>query len=162
MRARTLVTAFSLASLSAVAAGPTHCAANEQTFFNCTVRGGKVASVCGSKDAAASSGYVQYRFGVPGRIELQFPTSLAQTQRRFSLESHRPYQGESELLHFAVDGYEYSVYQAAGTDPKPFRSAGVMVSRATEGGTPVHADFKCSGGRIARLSALSAIVAKAE
>ncbi len=146
----------------ACAAQPTHCKPGEKIFFNCSVRGGKVISVCGSTAVSANSGYLQYRFGKPGRPEFEFPSALEGSQRKFDLESHRPYQGESELLHFSSANYEYSVYQAAGTDPTPFRSAGVFVSRAAPDGASTSIEIKCGARRVESLAELSGIVRTSE
>ena len=52
----------------------TLCQKDEVTFFNCEIKGSaKVASLCGSPQLDAHRGYVQYRFGRVGKIELTFP-----------------------------------------------------------------------------------------
>jgi hypothetical protein len=66
-----------LAAASPVAIGsttPSHCRAEETTYFNCSVRGGaKVVSLCG-KDLDGPRSYLQYRYGAPGRTaELVYP-----------------------------------------------------------------------------------------
>lgn len=70
-----LVLAGLLLGNAAVAAEAGHCREQEQTFFNCKLHGGKVVSVCGSKKLTTTSGYLQYRFGAHGRLELEFPAS---------------------------------------------------------------------------------------
>src|SRR5258706_2400818 len=50
------------------------CAKDERLIFSCPVkRAAKIVSVCASKDLTNDHGYLQYRFGVPGKIELAYP-----------------------------------------------------------------------------------------
>src|SRR5882762_6235267 len=47
------------------------CAKDERIIFSCPVkRPAKMVSVCASKDLTSHRGYLQYRFGLPGNIEL--------------------------------------------------------------------------------------------
>jgi len=143
---------------------PTHCTTNEQVFFNCKVKSGKLISVCGSQNLSSESGCVQYRFGPLGRPELQYPATTLERPDHFALESHRPYQAESELLHFSVGEHEYSVYQAHGTDAIPHNTAGVLVSGPNIGakGESSFSNLKCLPGRIERLGELSGSVLPAQ
>lgn len=142
----------------------THCRADEQTFFNCKVRSGKSISVCGSKVVSAKSGYVQYRFGLLGKPELEYPATATEGPARFALESHRPYQGESEHLHFSIGKHECSVYQVHGTDTVPHNTAGVLVSGPSVGakGERKFSDLKCLPGRTEGLGVLSGTVPPAQ
>src|SRR6266480_5829555 len=50
------------------------CTKDERVVFSCPVkRPAKIVSVCASKDLTSEHGYLQYRFGLPGKIELEFP-----------------------------------------------------------------------------------------
>ena len=65
------------------------CHQGETTFFSCTVKGGKIVSLCGegftldsySNYVADFDSWLQYRFGLPEKIEISFPS-----RRRNSLE----------------------------------------------------------------------------
>lgn len=48
------------------------CQADEVNFDSCVVEG-KVASFCASKKLTEKSGYLQYRFGTPEKVEMVFP-----------------------------------------------------------------------------------------
>src|ERR1041384_1882191 len=62
----------------------TLCARNERIIFSCPIkRPAKIVSLCASKDLTSDRGYVQYRFGVPEKIELEFPQSKTGTQQKF-------------------------------------------------------------------------------
>ena len=51
----------------------THCSANEQTLFSCQLKNNKTVSLCASNDFSATGGYLQYRFGKIGKVELTLP-----------------------------------------------------------------------------------------
>ena len=64
------------------------CRAEEQAIFTCLAAGSaKLVSLCGSKLVDHRRGYVQYRDGIPGAIELQFPQARANTSLAF-LSAH--------------------------------------------------------------------------
>lgn len=55
------------------APAPSHCRGGETTYFNCSIKGGKVVSLCG-KDVDGPGSYLQYRYGAAGRAtELVYP-----------------------------------------------------------------------------------------
>lgn len=62
----------------------TLCTQGETAVFSCTM-GKKLLSVCASDDLSKSAGYLQYRFGRAGQIELQYPTERLHPLRLFSL-----------------------------------------------------------------------------
>ena len=156
--------AGALIANACLSAQATHCTTDEQIFFNCKVRSGKLISVCASKNLSAESGYVQYRSGPLGRTELQYPATRLEGPEHFALESHRPYQAESELLHFSVGEHEYSVYQVHGADTIPHNTAGVLVSGPSirAKGETSFSNLKCLPGRIERLGELSGSVPPAQ
>ncbi|MGZ8530498.1 MAG: hypothetical protein ACXW6J_07640 [Candidatus Binatia bacterium] len=62
------------AEMATVAQPPSLCRAEEQIIFTCVAAGSaKFASLCGSRLLDHRRGYLQYRYGNPGAIELQFP-----------------------------------------------------------------------------------------
>src|ERR1700712_5391269 len=62
----------------------TMCDAHEEIYFSCPVRD-KFISVCASGNFSPENGYVQYRFGRPGRPELEFPAEPEPPMSRFSI-----------------------------------------------------------------------------
>src|SRR5262249_11408484 len=60
------------------------CATSEKIIFSCPVkRPAKIVSLCASKDLTSDRGYLQYRFGLPGKVELEFPKDRTATQQKF-------------------------------------------------------------------------------
>ena len=92
------------------------CALEERTIFSCPVENSaKIVSVCASKDLASDRGYLQYRFGLPGKIELEYPEDRKGTQEKFQY-SHYPrsqLKGARTHIHFNIDGDEYKVFDDA-------------------------------------------------
>jgi hypothetical protein len=91
--------------------GAGHCRPDETTYFSCVVKGSaRVVSVCGGKD------WLQYRFGKPGAIELEFPQERNASLNQFQGASriHRADGIAAQWLMFARDGTEYSVSQMEG------------------------------------------------
>lgn len=72
--------AYSQSNLAAAASkNDSHCSSEEVTYFNCKVKASsKVASVCGKgyTNAKGKAGYLQYRFGKVGKVELAFPNPI--------------------------------------------------------------------------------------
>jgi len=103
-----------LSALSASAAPPTLCLANEVNVFSCGA-GKKVISVCASKDAAADRGYLQYRFGTPKSVELAVPAGKSTPPAKSALAGNLVFSGGGgAYLRFRNGDYEYIVYTAIG------------------------------------------------
>jgi len=105
------------------------CARGEVVIFHCPV-GRKMVSVCGGQRPTP---HAQYRFGVPGDIELAFP-GPGQTGLSVAIESYSG--GGAQQIRFANGGYDYAAYSRTvrtgfGRDGlnRPSFSDGVMVRR---------------------------------
>src|SRR5712691_7480717 len=64
------------------------CAKDEHIIFSCAVKRtaklpAKIVSLCASRDLDKERGYLQYRFGLPGKVELEFPKGRQGTQQQF-------------------------------------------------------------------------------
>lgn len=75
MRLPILAIVVMVLSTSIAFAGPasTHCSTEEQMLFSCQLKNNKTVSLCTSSDFSASNGYLQYRFGKMGKVELALP-----------------------------------------------------------------------------------------
>lgn len=108
---------------------PSLCAAEEFDMFNCAISGsGKLLSICASKSSELERGrgYVQYRFGRPGRVELEFPRERRGSTRAFTLtydESSDPAgpvrRSASGALTFLSGGYRYTVRETFRMGERP-------------------------------------------
>lgn len=86
------------------------CRKSEKTAFSCAIKDKpKTISVCFVKKKG-SAGYVKYRFGAPGKIELEFPVDYPEADgNNFS------------IFHYEEDmnrNFVQSLSFAVGDDPK--------------------------------------------
>jgi len=118
-----LAFALVLAALPAAAADAerTLCRGGESVLFSCRI-GARLLSLCTRPEAPRLS----YRFGVPGRVELDYAGPF--------LRSSLPgYGGGVTSVLFSRGGYDYAVYSRARRAPgggDPETEDGVTVSRA--------------------------------
>ncbi|MFM0037695.1 hypothetical protein [Paraburkholderia strydomiana] len=86
------------------------CSTNEMTVFNCELKENhKIVSMCASKNLTDKRGFLQYRYGLPNRIELTFPKNLENSQTQFGYDEYsRP-----DLSTFVVgvnnENYRYEI-----------------------------------------------------
>ena len=112
------------------------CAANEQLIFGAVTTGGKMVCLCGSPNLTAQRGYLQYRFGRPGQIELEYPAERAGSQQRFHYAHYTRYQREWASVRFQNREYNYRLhYSFDGETGRPTTSYGLTVY-LIEGGYP--------------------------
>jgi hypothetical protein len=112
------------------------CARTEHIIFNCQVRrygaaagSTKVVSLCASADLDKEHGYLQYRFGLPGKVELEFPDSRTATQEKFQYTHYMRYQVDLTEINFAIDDYQYQIFaDYNGEEKPPISTQGVSVT----------------------------------
>jgi len=98
----------------------TLCAAGERIIFSCPVkRPAKIVSLCASKDLTSDRGYLQYRFGLPGKVELEYPKDRAGTQQKFQYTHYFRARFDMTEISFTVDGYEYEISDDYNGEEKP-------------------------------------------
>jgi hypothetical protein len=104
------------------------CAQTEHIIFSCTTkRAGtnsasntaKIVSLCASSDLDKEHGYLQYRYGRPGKVELEFPDSRRGTQLKFVYNHYMRYQVDLTEINFEIDGYQYQVFDDYKGEEKP-------------------------------------------
>jgi hypothetical protein len=146
---------------------PSHCAASETVIFSCRIKGSpKVLSLCGSKNLTKDVGYLQYRFGRPGKVELQFPEEKQNSQAQFLFEHYFRAQVDRTAVKFKNGGYEYSIYDAYEGEEAPARNyRGVSIEYIGSEGDSADAnkggenrDLECTGRVISRLNKLENVI----
>jgi hypothetical protein len=120
----------------------TLCTKSERVIFSCPVKHrAKIVSVCASKNLTSERGYLQYRFGLPGKVELEYPKERNGTQEKFHYMHYFRAQFDLTSISFTIDGYEYSVFDDYNGEEKPtVSSQGVSV---TAPGKPKEVSFTC-------------------
>ena len=97
----------------------TLCKTNEIDYFSCKTQA-KVVSLCASKNLSSTDGYMQFRYGRRGNIELRFPPEDRHPKGLFT-NTHENYTDGTEFgLHFNVGELTYTVYNTI-TFPGPSR-----------------------------------------
>lgn len=107
-----LVFGFFMPSVIAGEGEVTLCESQEDIYFSCPIPGGKIVSVCALKNHDPSSGYVQYRYGTPGKLELVYPKSKLPPKGRFYVVNASEGSANLNTIKFYSGRYTYFVAQA--------------------------------------------------
>lgn len=98
----------------------TLCAKDERVIFACWLKQpAKIVSVCAAKNLTSETGYLQYRFGLPAKIELEFPKDRTGTQQKFEYNHYFRARVDLTEINFTVDGVSYSVFDDYQGEEKP-------------------------------------------
>src|SRR5215813_5524781 len=106
------------------------CESGEKIIFSCTVAGktAKNVSLCSSKELTKDRGYLQYRFGLPGKVELEYPKQREQTQAAFKYSHYFRAQFDQTEISFTSDSYEYAIFDDYNGEQKPAqRDQGIRI-----------------------------------
>lgn len=96
------------------------CEKGERVVFSCAVRRtGKIVSLCSSPTLTKSDGYLQYRFGRAGQVELEFPKDRSISRGAFKYSHYFRAQVDSTEISFNTNGYTYSVFDEFNGEEKP-------------------------------------------
>jgi hypothetical protein len=125
------------------------CHAPEVTYFSCQTTAKKIISLCGN-----GSNSLQYRFGKPRALELQFPKDSADGAKQFKYSHYFRPQTDYWELRFANSDVNYTVFERWADGQK---SAGVEVrlANAKEGDEK---QIACVGKFSSKLDALKSTV----
>jgi hypothetical protein len=141
------------------------CAQTEHIIFSCLTKSAgkqsksavrKIASLCASPDLTRERGYLQYRYGLPGKIELQFPDSKSATQKMFLYSHYLRYQVDLTEITFQIDGYEYQIFDTYNGEEKP--AIAEQGLRVTVPGKSKEVNFTCVTKAMADYSTLAEVL----
>lgn len=96
--------------VSAIADEATLCQSHEEIYFSCW-SGSKIISLCASGNISAEDGYVQYRFGTPDQIELQYPEKPYPPTNNFLISDISVGNLSYTHVKFNSGKYNYVIYQ---------------------------------------------------
>jgi hypothetical protein len=137
------------------------CRKDEQVLFSCNTAAAKMISLCGSKELEKKKGYLQYRFGKVGALELEFPQKLQDTQAAFRIDHYFRARVDRTHLSFVNGGYKYELYYYYEGDVSPeIITGGVTVGKV--GDELVYVQRKCRGRIVSGLGALESVVPAVE
>jgi hypothetical protein len=96
------------------------CEKGEKVIFTCAIqKPARIGSLCSSPNVTKEQGYVQYRFGLPGKIELEFPKTRARTQAVFKYSHYFRAQVDETEISFTSDAYQYAIFDDYNGEQKP-------------------------------------------
>jgi hypothetical protein len=132
----------STAAAAETARSASLCATDEKTVWSCPTTTGKIASICSSRQLDDRRGYVQYRFGRPGHVELEFPQQKQNTQAAFTYKRYTRPLVTYLAIRFTAGGYTYKIYDRFNDEERPARRAAyISVVPPGEGARTV--DLNC-------------------
>jgi hypothetical protein len=109
---------------------PSHCAPQEKVIFSCATANAKVISLCSSSALTSSDGYLQYRFGRGGKLELIYPATKEHPSKHFQFGQLFYTSAGGKYLKFKNGEYTYILFSVS---PKlEDERAGVVVSKSGE------------------------------
>jgi hypothetical protein len=116
-----------------VAPTVTLCDNMEKVVFSCQLKSAKMISLCGSSKFTKTEGYLQYRFGLPGNVELEYPQQRTDSQKIFHYSHYFRAQVDLTEISFSANGYTYTVFSNYNGEEKPAISdQGVKVTQANK------------------------------
>ena len=96
------------------------CEKGEKVVFSCTInKPAKIVSLCASADFAKDRGYLQYRFGLPQKIELEFPRTRENTQAAFKYSHYFRAQFDQTEISFTSSDHQYAIFDDYSGEQKP-------------------------------------------
>lgn len=78
-------------------------------MFSCLLEH-KVAAVCASHGVTATSGYIQYRFGIPEKLEFVYPSELKPPKGLFFYSFTLFGGGDGSRIRFKNQEHEYFLF----------------------------------------------------
>ncbi|MDA0117500.1 hypothetical protein [Vibrio sp. T11.5] len=86
----------------------TLCQDDEDIYFNAQLENGKVASLCAYQHYSPDIGYVKYRYGDVGSVELEFPSDKKPPRGRFLTYHVRLGPNvQGHWVYFYINDYQY-------------------------------------------------------
>ncbi|NIF70961.1 hypothetical protein F3J16_12300 [Burkholderia sp. Ap-962] len=96
--------------VSSVGHAASLCAAGDTVVFNCKLKENKkLFSLCSSKDLSNRAGFLQFRYGSPGKIELTYPEIKIGSQPHFGYDAYSRADVSTFILGFENGIYRYEL-----------------------------------------------------
>lgn len=140
------------------AAMPGLCNGPEVVVFSCRLRTDKWVGLCASPELSITSGYLQYRFGKPNALELEFPQARDDSSRtRFTYDRYTRPHVTKITVSFETEGWTYTLFDDRDSEfGRAQRLQGVRVKQS-DVSTPAR-PLVCEGGSVNRLMTLESIL----
>jgi hypothetical protein len=96
------------------------CSKGETVVFSCPLKSStKVVSLCSSEKLTKTEGFLQYRFGVRGNVELEYPKDRSRPEHAFHYNHYFRAQVDLTEISFSIDGYTYTISESFNGEEKP-------------------------------------------
>ena len=119
------------------------CGTQETTYFSCDTAKHKTISLCGATPSA-----LQYRYGKPAQVELQFPDKPSDGVNQLRYAHYSRFQTDRSEVTFSRGGVDYAVFDYTEQGK---RTAGVHITLADGS----EHEVPCAGPIEGRLSTLA-------
>ncbi|MBX8574467.1 hypothetical protein [Pseudomonas cichorii] len=113
------------------------CTEDEDVYFNCSLSGGKIVSVCASGNTEPSAGYVQYRYGTPSNIEMSYPEKEIPPRGRLFFVNASEGSVNKDIIKFKNGSYTYIVAQSTVSSLSVLKNDKVVLRKACNEGDNV-------------------------
>ncbi|WP_242487229.1 MULTISPECIES: hypothetical protein [unclassified Pseudomonas] len=90
----------------------TLCSDDEDIYFSCPLQGGKTVSICARGNSKPTAGSVQYRYGIPGKIEMVYPKTVLPPKGKIFVVDASEGSVNLNIIKFKSGAYTYFVSQA--------------------------------------------------
>jgi hypothetical protein len=90
----------------------TLCSDDEDIYFSCPLQGGKTVSICARGNSKPTAGSIQYRYDIPGKIELVYPKTALPPKGKFFVVDASEGSVNLNIIKFKSGVYTYLVNQA--------------------------------------------------
>lgn len=120
------------------------CERDEKVVFSCTVaKSARIVSLCSSKQLTKEQSYLQYRFGLPSKIELEYPKERSRPSEAFKYSHYFRAQVDTTEISFSLNGYEYAIVDDYNGEQKPAQHSQGITITPPNNGKPV--TLNCRG-----------------
>ncbi|MES2047077.1 MAG: hypothetical protein V4447_01655 [Pseudomonadota bacterium] len=125
--------------LSSLVRAESLCKPKEVLYYSCKIAGTqKLVSLCGSTLNEANGFWLQYRFGRPGQLELEYPESRGKPKplfidSGFDVAHLRRSGGWDSEVSFTTNGWSYTVISWVAGEGETARTEGVFVAKNRSG-----------------------------
>lgn len=113
------------------------CDLNKEIIsFSCRLANYKLVSVCASRDLGPDAGYIVYRYGLPDKVEMIYPTTTQEPRHIFWYSNdsikHVHQLGSQLSLSFVNKSYRYTVFShryMLNNNQREINRAGISVAK---------------------------------
>jgi hypothetical protein len=134
------------------------CAQNERAVWSCeTVKERKLVSICSSQVLDKMRGYVQYRFGRVGQVEMEFPRERVNTQAAFTYSRYTRPLVTYLKLEFVNNGFTYTISDDSNGEEKPARRDAYITVKPA-GAAGARTQLRCRKPLVGSLMTLEDVV----